>query len=125
MIVISSTAASWPHKYFRRDEVECKCGCKGVPKTEFLVKLDKLRETYGKPIKITSGYRCLSHNTLVGGSLTSKHIEGIAVDIACTSAEGFTLAQIALKMGFGGIGVAKTFLHLDTRPQTEGRLWTY
>ncbi len=43
--------------------------------------LDPLRETYGKPIIVTSGYRCEELNRLIGGSKTSQHRSGQAVDI--------------------------------------------
>ena len=35
--------------------------------------LDPLREAYGKPIKVNSGYRCPKLNKAVGGSATSQH----------------------------------------------------
>ena len=43
--------------------------------------LDGLREHYGKPIKITSGFRCAELNKLVGGSPTSAHVIGYAADL--------------------------------------------
>ena len=43
--------------------------------------LDPLREAYGKPIIITSGFRCEELNRLVGGSKTSQHRVGMAADI--------------------------------------------
>lgn len=43
--------------------------------------LDPLREAYGKPIIVTSGYRCKSLNTLVGGAKNSQHLTGEAADI--------------------------------------------
>lgn len=43
--------------------------------------LDSLREFYGKPIRITSGYRCAELNKLVGGSPTSAHVIGYAADL--------------------------------------------
>lgn len=48
---------------------------------ELLRVLDGLREHYGKPIKITSGYRCATLNKLVGGSPTSAHVIGYAADL--------------------------------------------
>ena len=48
---------------------------------ELLEVLDDLREFYGKPIKITSGYRCTELNRLVGGSPTSAHVIGYAADL--------------------------------------------
>ena len=43
--------------------------------------LDDLREFYGKPIKITSGFRCSELNKLVGGTPTSAHVIGYAADL--------------------------------------------
>ena len=48
---------------------------------ELLGVLDGLREHYGKPIKITSGFRCAELNKLVGGSPTSAHVIGYAADL--------------------------------------------
>ena len=46
--------------------------------------LDPLRVAYGKPIHVTSGYRCQKLNALVGGSPTSDHMTGCAADIQGT-----------------------------------------
>lgn len=43
--------------------------------------LDPLREAYGKPIYINSGYRCSELNKAVGGVSTSEHQSGRAADI--------------------------------------------
>lgn len=43
--------------------------------------LDPLRAMIGRPIIITSGYRCQRVNELVGGSKTSQHLSGKAADI--------------------------------------------
>lgn len=43
--------------------------------------LDPIREKYGKPIIISSGYRCSMLNTIVGGAAMSQHLFGYAVDI--------------------------------------------
>lgn len=47
--------------------------------------LDPLRRIYGKPIIITSGYRCQKLNTLVGGVSNSWHTQGNAADIHVSS----------------------------------------
>jgi len=49
--------------------------------------LDKVRSLYGKPIMINSGYRSQELNKLVGGSVTSEHLTGEAVDITVGSRE--------------------------------------
>ena len=43
--------------------------------------LQPIRDAWGKPIKVTSGYRCYRLNRLVGGSPTSAHPLGYAADI--------------------------------------------
>ena len=47
--------------------------------------LDPLREAYGKPIIVTSAYRCEKLNKVVGGSSTSQHRLGQAADVRCVS----------------------------------------
>ena len=43
--------------------------------------LQPIRDAWGKPIKVTSGFRCYRLNRAVGGSPTSVHPKGWAVDI--------------------------------------------
>ena len=49
--------------------------------------LEVLRDRYGAPIIINSGYRSPQLNKLVGGVATSNHVTGCAVDIRCSGAE--------------------------------------
>lgn len=49
--------------------------------------LDGVREIYGKPITVNSGYRCPELNKAVGGSATSDHVKGFAADITAGSKE--------------------------------------
>lgn len=57
--------------------------------------LDGLREIYGKPITVNSGYRCPELNKAVGGSKTSDHVNGFSVDItASCKKENAILFQI-------------------------------
>lgn len=44
--------------------------------------LDPLREAWGKPITVTSGYRCPELNKAVKGVAGSMHLEGRAADIS-------------------------------------------
>jgi zinc D-Ala-D-Ala carboxypeptidase len=43
--------------------------------------LQPLRDGLGRPIKITSGYRCERLNVAIGGSRTSEHCKGMAADL--------------------------------------------
>lgn len=49
--------------------------------------LDPLREMYGKPIIVNSGYRCPQLNAAVGGAKNSQHMRGEAADITAGSKE--------------------------------------
>lgn len=57
-----------------------------LPNVQALVALvlDPLREAYGKPIIVTSGYRSPALNKAVRGSATSDHMQGRAADIVGT-----------------------------------------
>jgi uncharacterized protein YcbK (DUF882 family) len=46
---------------------------------------EPLREWYGKPIRINSFYRSQLLNVKVGGSATSQHVKGEAIDISAVS----------------------------------------
>ena len=43
--------------------------------------LAPLREWYGKPIIVSSGYRCRALNEVVGGASNSQHTLGMAADL--------------------------------------------
>lgn len=46
--------------------------------------LEEVRLLLGEhSIQISSGYRCTKLNTLIGGSKTSQHMQGLAVDFIC------------------------------------------
>ena len=61
--------------------------------------LDPLREAYGKPIYVTSGYRSIALNKAVGGAASSQHMTGQAADITARSRkENFKLFLIIQKL---------------------------
>ena len=85
-------------KYFTINELcasstAARLGIKNVPDEEVKSNLialvdnilDPLRDSYGKPIIVSSGYRSLSLNRILGGSKTSQHVKGQAADISCTN----------------------------------------
>ena len=70
-------------KNFTKSEFECPCGCgQQSVDTELAEKLQLIRDKVNRPLKITSGYRCITHNAskAVGGSPNSKHRYGMAAD---------------------------------------------
>ena len=94
-------------------------------KDEFIEKLDKLRHACNFPFNITSGYRDPSHPIEARKAKAGTHAQGIACDIAVSGgAERYIIVREALKLGFTGIGVAKTFIHVDIR-ETTPVMWEY
>ena len=81
--------------------------------------LDPLREAYGKPIRVNSGYRCPRLNTLVGGSPNSQHMRGEAADIQPVDgneADLEVLAQFLIASGkFDQLILYPTFIHVSYR----------
>ena len=68
--------------------------------------IDKIREKYGKPITVTSGYRCPELNRAVGGAVNpdgtpkSQHCKGEAADlIGENKAETKKIFDIAKELG--------------------------
>lgn len=113
---------------FRTNEFKCRCrraDCDARPMdAAFIAKLQALRDEWGRPLIITSGARCSHWNTKVGGAVGSKHLEGIAADILMPDVKDIpAFVAMAEKFGFGGIGIAMQFVHLDTRPGHAR--WTY
>lgn len=49
--------------------------------------LDGIREKLGKPILISSGFRCPVLNKAVGGVANSQHQKGLAADLVCADME--------------------------------------
>ena len=81
--------------------------------------LDPLREAYGKPIRVNSGYRCPKLNTLVGGTPNSQHMRGEAADIQPVvgkEADLPELARILIENGkFDQLILYPTFIHVSYR----------
>ncbi len=103
-------------KNFLLSEFECPCCKRVMIHSDLLKLLVKLRLTINRPIYINSGYRCKEENDRIGGVLKSYHIFGMAADITVRDMLMSDLALHAKYVGFTGIGLYPTFLHLDIRP---------
>lgn len=113
-------------KYFSLTEFDCSHTGENNMSPEFLQKLDLLRDICGFPFVITSGYRSPEHPVEARKPSPGTHAKGIAADIACNSSERRgAIVKNAIGLGFMGIGVAKDFIHVDTRESDSLILWTY
>lgn len=77
--------------------------------------LQPLRDAWGGPLFINSGYRCLELNKAVGGVPTSQHVLGCAADVGCT--DPYSLAKLAKRMnlGYDQMIVYPSFVHFSYR----------
>jgi len=94
----------------------------------FLTMLDDARDIAQIPFKINSGYRTKERNELVAkGKKDSSHLIGKAADIACSgSRERWIILDSLIKAGFNRIGIADTFIHVDSdESKSPDVIWTY
>lgn len=115
---------------FRAIEFDCRCGCATpaelVPVIELLaLQLQVIRDNLKRPIIITSGYRCNSHNYAVGGASRSYHMHGMAADFYCQGVSTASLKATILdlirkgQIVAGGLKAYGTFVHYDIRGVTK------
>lgn len=107
----------WPH--FSARELSCRCGgrfCGGQywHDAGFLDALEDMRARAGGPLVLTSGHRCAGWNASVGGAPLSRHKQ-IAADIRIAGHRRDRLLYAANGAGFTGLGLARSFLHVDRR----------
>lgn len=103
-------------KNFKLKEFQCKDGNFQVRlDSRLLKKLQELRDQVARPLIIDSGYRTREYNKKLGGSPNSQHLLGRAADIRIPPLSPEEVARIAETIGFGGIGIYKTFVHVDVR----------
>ena len=112
---------------FTEAEFRCRhCGRQQM-QPEFLEKLQALRSQFGKPLRVTSGYRCPDHPIEKAKPHPGMHATGLAADIGVQDGDAVSVLHLALGLGFRGIGVqqkgAGRFLHLDLR--SEPTIWSY
>lgn len=83
--------------------------------------LQPLRDAWGGPLFINSGYRCLELNAKVGGVPTSQHVLGQAADVGVT--DPYALAKLAkrMKLNFDQMIVYPSFVHFSYRADGANR----
>lgn len=107
----------WPH--FSVAELACRCGgrfCGGCYWHDpvFLDGLEAMRAHIGGPLVLSSGHRCAGWNAAVGGAPLSQHKQ-VAADIQIGQYDRHRLLDGAIDAGFTGLGLARSFLHIDRR----------
>lgn len=117
------------YKYFRLNEFDSpdEPGSGELMEPNVLEALDNARDLAGFPFVVTSGVRSIAHNKAVGGTKSSSHLLGYAVDLAVpNSRRRFIMLEALLDAGFTRIGIGEDFIHVDMDPQkTQNVIWTY
>jgi len=118
-------------EYFKEEEFACRHCEKNLISHSFVSVLDNLRSDFGKPLIVTSGYRCPEHNNNVSSTgLDGPHTTGLAVDFGVSREDAYDLLGLAYEYKFTGIGVnqkgSARFIHLDVI-EGLGRptIWSY
>ncbi len=111
-------------QYFKISEFDCTETGENNMDKNFLLLLDELRGKCGFPFIVSSGFRSPNHSKEITKKTPGTHSQGIAADIVITSAsKRYTFIQQALALGFKGIGIHKSFIHVDTRSNSV--IWLY
>lgn len=92
--------------------------------------LQPLRDAWGKPLAVNSGYRCPELNKAIGSVPTSQHKKGEAADICPFGRNGngdnkvvLRLAALArdLKLPYDQMIIYPTFVHFSHKPEGAQR----
>ncbi len=117
-------------KNFSRNELQCTCeNCKKYDMdhqmdVNAMLSLQRVRNQFGKPIALTSAYRCEKHPVEAKKANAGQHHNGVAVDVRILAGtDRAKLMELFIKEGWLSIGWANSFMHFDRRlnPTT----WTY
>ena len=110
---------------FRRSEFACKggfcCGHSAPISNDLIAALEAYRDSMGgQPLTINSGFRCLTHNRIIGSKDSSQHPRGTACDI---SGNGYNVGDMERKaMHFFNKVIRYSWgIHVDVRPTKRRR----
>lgn len=123
-----------PSKNLTWKELACKDGTEYPEKwrQDRAIKLalvfETIRSVWNRPIQILSAYRSPSWNRKIGGARFSQHMQGRALDLHPPNGVEVkefydTIKEFAGELGIGGLGLYKTFVHVDIRPTDKLVTW--
>ena len=94
---------------------------------ELLMRINIVRNLYGKPMIVTSGYRSPEYNKSIGGSANSAHCTGQAIDISCKDGKLKEWIKYnpksleELGFYFEDFDYTPTWVHFTIRPPKSGK----
>jgi zinc D-Ala-D-Ala carboxypeptidase len=132
------TVTNWPSQRwpnFAQREMICSYSGECWLDPASMNALQRLRDTVGVPLPISSGYRSPDHPVEISKERGGSHTLGKAFDVACRGATAYEVIAAAKDCGFTGIGVNQSsegrFIHLDTIteldnfPAERPTIWSY
>lgn len=122
---------------FPKWETDCRHTGGNMMRASTMARLQKLRDLYGQPMTISSGWRATTHPEEAKKLRPGVHNKGCAVDVKVYGGDARRLVALAIEVGFTGIGVSQLssnpygarFLHLDDYEGDENTprpwMWSY
>ncbi len=114
---------------FVEAEFACKCGC-GLADMDpdFMRRLQAIRDDFGRPMIITSGFRCPAHNDAIGGG--PEHVLGLAADVRCRNPVAEVLNELRIRHQMPRFGVSQRrrkprFVHIGGSFMLPKAIWSY
>lgn len=110
-------------KAYSSTDFACKC-CRRNEIVGALVRLcNDIFQHTGRVYPVSSGFRCSGHNKKVGGSDTSSHMKGLAVDLLIDNSHArWLLLKALVDLKVKRYGVYKSFVHIDIDPDKDQEL---
>ncbi|MEW6169623.1 MAG: D-Ala-D-Ala carboxypeptidase family metallohydrolase [Pseudomonadota bacterium] len=118
-------------EFFGPDEFACSATGVCEMQVRFLDLLLQIRRSYGRPMRITSGYRHPTHpiEAAKGGLSRGEHTMGACCDVAAEGDAALILMQYALAAGITRLGVNQKgtgrFLHLGVGGPGLANPWVW
>ena len=130
---IGSDTVEMLSPHFSLDECKCCCGCGLCSVTPRLLALaEAVRDILKEPMIVHSVCRCKAHNAAVGGSPTSKHLKGQAMDFHVRGLSPVAVYNAIVKAWhdgklpeLGGVGLYDWGVHIDIAKAPDGHLRTW
>ena len=132
---MSDTILAWEaYPNFTESEFICSETGERAMQFSFIAVLQKIRQIYGRPMIISSGYRSILHSSEKDKDVAGEHSLGLAADILCNGRDALALIHIAQDIAVRRIGVNQKgdlnarFVHLgigDRFGLFPQAIWTY
>ena len=110
------------------NNIDNSCPSQYIPALQQLCKtiLEPLRQHFGEPVIISSGYRCNQLNVKVGGTYASQHTLGEAADIVPLPPAGSLIYKpSALSSWFEWLRTNANFDQLILEHESKGSYWIH